>query len=50
MPRSFSLFALVGDGELLGLGCVVDPVGQLDGTEVVEVWIEEIEVVLLQIL
>lgn len=50
MARSFSLFALVGDGELFGLGCVVDPVGQLDGAEVVEVWVEEIEVVLFQVL
>lgn len=50
MARSFSLIASVGDGELFGLGCVVDAVGKLDGTEVVKVWVEEVEVVLLQVL
>lgn len=50
MARSFSLFGLVGDRELFGLGRVVDTVGEFDRAEVVEVLVEEVEVVLLQVL
>jgi hypothetical protein len=39
-----------GGEELLTLGGVVDAVGQFDGTEVVEVLVEEVEIVLLQVL
>lgn len=45
-----SLFSVLAHEKLLGLGCVVYPIGQFNGTNIIKILIEQIEIVGLKVL